>query len=1433
MQQVYFIDTYFYNRQLLSTEKDFITNHRSDDGFVVNQQLEDSMCEYDSDADSDREFGGYGYNAKMKIRSKKHARLTSTRRKFIATMFGKTLDGKSIAVHILKYKPVFWVKISDDDNPDEIIQTIKRKFSNYIRVKHAAARNIKYTVERRIDYSLGFTNGKLWPFLKMEFSNSNSMRKWYKHGFMKIDKYKKSIYGYKEGYAKRFFHKKILPSGWHTITGPFINLSHSAITRCDYEISTYYDDSVEFDPTMTAPPILVKFAMDIETAPVNTRKRGIAKYRLENMEMDNDLFNKIIKKRIWHPILTNDDIISQIGVSILTSPMSTLCDANKNTNKNAKNNNRLDIILSVGPDLKNVDEQLSENLEYKFIACKSERNVLIEFINLYKKHIPDCTLTYNGNQYDWDWIKCRAKSHGLYKDFLLMSKFKYMKCVWNNNKTNSVQMGTVNRRFIKLPGCLNIDLLPIFARSGGTKLLNLKLDTVSKYYLPPANMLPKTPKTPKKPKNTVKIQDEIRVLNEFEAVEEIEGEIECEGEAEIFVNKYIAEKLDLSQIVVIEDEIEHIDEKLQNELLDNGQIQSFEDDKHRLEIELEQFDIDNDDDGFEFESDVKSTVELSRAINKIHSIEDEQIEIAEKKNINQILANNAKIMVEQRKLDKNSWELECESEPEIHVENIVKNIPNKTDDETDTNVEGEGKVDLPYQDMFLIVEKVMDKTGDLDERQRMMEIVGKYCIQDCVLLHKLVDRCGHIVDILIGAQTAMIAVNVEIISGVGAKILGIMSKFALEDNFLINSYVLSDMEIEEVFWNEIVANPEFAAKYYGIINVAKPALQISKRKKFMKDYIRSHTVQGAFVFPPTMGIYKNIPCLDVKSEYPSVIRAYNISCDRLVLYPEYDNLPGVEYIDIEWTKKDPKHGVFVARYATDLKDRNRGITENKGILVKAIEYYLFQRGKVKKLMKELIIRNEKQQGMTAPETQKTPEYIVLNAKQLALKVICNSFYGICNYKKSPIYCQPLAGCTTSMARKYIGICRDMVLEWYGASVVYGDTDSIFIGFPPVKHEITNDDVKQEIIFKRKKNIKLLAKIQSGDVEGDEEKIRNIIDDLYETEKDFGIIIDQINDEKEKNNDIMKKIQINKDIIKNMIDEKTINNIKKIKILNARNDVLYYIDITDIQEEISELNTKIEDTIDDIKIYRETAQDRKEFYRIWDLAADATKRLNDLMVERDLPTLEMDLEKNFVWLMLMSVKKHYIGEMSEERDYEKTIPKIMGMSYKKRDSSGIEKIAGREVIKFMKTADIKGFIRFLRILIAKIYNGVYDYTYFYKGQKYKDAKSYKFPERMLPFVAVSLIKKYDPGQPVFVGDRIFWTYRKIPTIFGPRGGKKPKKRVDQCWPALLIGSGLVEDPEIDYAIFVGFIVNTMKDILELEFGINGHKKFLKEELSKYE
>ena len=232
--------------------------------------------------------------------------------------------------------------------------------------------------------------------------------------------------------------------------------------------------------------------------------------------------------------------------------------------------------------------------------------------------------------------------------------------------------------------------------------------------------------------------------------------------------------------------------------------------------------------------------------------------------------------------------------------------------------------------------------------------------------------------------------------------------------------------------------------------------------------------EGAIVLEPKVGIYIKDPIsvLDYASLYPSSMISENLSHDCMVLDAQYDNLPGIEYLDITYDIFDDKK--------TKVGDqRCRFVQSHVGVIPKILKKLLTARKTTRKKMtyvtgqqlattattsEDLALVSgiydesthtiETASGETftvAPESVK-PAYnafqiAVLDGLQNAYKVTANSLYGQIGAKTSQIYLKEIAACTTATGRKMITMAKEFLETSCEAEVIYGDTDSIFVRFP--------------------------------------------------------------------------------------------------------------------------------------------------------------------------------------------------------------------------------------------------------------------------------------------------------------------------------------------------------------------------------------------------
>ncbi|MCE8422590.1 MAG: DNA polymerase elongation subunit [Candidatus Methanoperedens sp.] len=216
---------------------------------------------------------------------------------------------------------------------------------------------------------------------------------------------------------------------------------------------------------------------------------------------------------------------------------------------------------------------------------------------------------------------------------------------------------------------------------------------------------------------------------------------------------------------------------------------------------------------------------------------------------------------------------------------------------------------------------------------------------------------------------------------------------------------------------------------------ARPTGEVSEER-----FDEGEELVGAEVLPPKKGLLENIVILDYKSLYPTIMMAHNLCYTTEVV--------GERPADV--IKAPTGGGVFVSQK-----------------IVKGI---------VPSILEELL--NRRQATRARMKTGNEEEYRVLDATQLALKILLNSFYGYSGYTRARLYSLTLASAVTSFGRENILKTKTLIEEnmkelvlkdakvfrsneakgkHIGLSVVYGDTDSVFVHL--LDKEITFDEAQ--------------------------------------------------------------------------------------------------------------------------------------------------------------------------------------------------------------------------------------------------------------------------------------------------------------------------------------------------------------------------------------
>jgi len=348
---------------------------------------------------------------------------------------------------------------------------------------------------------------------------------------------------------------------------------------------------------------------------------------------------------------------------------------------------------------------------------------------------------------------------------------------------------------------------------------------------------------------------------------------------------------------------------------------------------------------------------------------------------------------------------------------------------------GENKDDLKPNEIF---EKFKGNSADRC-------VIAKYCIQDCILVNKLLHKLKIIENNIGMGNVCLVPLNYLFRRGQGIKIFSLVANECMKKDYLI------------------------------------PVI-----KNFIIDD-DTDGYEGAIVLDPKEGIYLDEPIVvfDYGSLYPSSMICRNLSHDTYIIDNKYKDIKddNVEIIKVSY---DLYEGIGDKKEKTGVKDCYfaRYKDGRKGVIPDILEMLLNQRkntrkkieyktvtihdgrefcGSIQESDNEITVIDDefkkktiipKKEIIDIKDTYNKFECAVFDALQNAYKVTANSLYGQIGARTSAIYLKDIAACTTSTGREMIMLAKKFVEDNYETNVIYGDS---VMPYTPITYKL-NDKI---------------------------------------------------------------------------------------------------------------------------------------------------------------------------------------------------------------------------------------------------------------------------------------------------------------------------------------------------------------------------------------
>lgn len=400
-----------------------------------------------------------------------------------------------------------------------------------------------------------------------------------------------------------------------------------------------------------------------------------------------------------------------------------------------------------------------------------------------------------------------------------------------------------------------------------------------------------------------------------------------------------------------------------------------------------------------------------------------------------------------------------------------------------THFIGETKDDLDPKSIFRCYrEGIKDES---ETASKYMSICGKYCMQDSMLVIKLMEK----LNVWYGLSEMAVVCNVPMITlftkGQQIKVYSNLYKYCLE--------------------NKII--PE------------KDGYNVSENERYV----------GAYVFPPVPGLYENVVALDFNHLYPAIMIAYNLDYSTCVFDP---NIPDDLCHVMEWEdhvacEHDPKviEKIKLTKTIEKLEEKNKGLQIKLKFEAKKLKVKMTKNTKkemIDESLKEIFIKIEDNKTIISKSrkersditkslnknvmcekrkfrflktTNEYPEFkgvlptvvkslldarkdtrieigrlkdslktltneherhevettiSILNQRQLAYKVSANSMYGITGVKAGMLPFMPVAMTITYIGRKSVLEAAAYGKKKFNGLLIASDTDSTYFSFPHIE-----------------------------------------------------------------------------------------------------------------------------------------------------------------------------------------------------------------------------------------------------------------------------------------------------------------------------------------------------------------------------------------------
>lgn len=388
---------------------------------------------------------------------------TDKEKRFLIRAFGRNRSGKSVCLNINGYKPLFYLRFTEDDflqknnfsTLNHYLNSLRRKIiveedtylksaigtDDYEDEKRDKLNDLEEIWDNDLD-SIGTVHRVIYDYFRNDIPNKfYSIKFKSKRGFnlfKKVLNRQKNVTLYETNIDPlfRFFHERnIQPTGWIECASA-TKSTNWTVSRCDLEFKCANYKSINVKNCNFIAPF------------------RIASFDIECTSEDGS-FPQAYRE--------NDKII-QIGIT-------THLQGDKIPYEYC--------MITLGP-CADLDERT--NVDNKLlIICENEKELLLKFTEYFNNLDPDIITGYNIWGFDWKYMYDRAVLFKIQDKFLKMSRITYETNRYVEKSLSSSALGDNLLKYIEITGVVQIDMFKLIQKD--YNLSSYKLNSVSSHFL--------------------------------------------------------------------------------------------------------------------------------------------------------------------------------------------------------------------------------------------------------------------------------------------------------------------------------------------------------------------------------------------------------------------------------------------------------------------------------------------------------------------------------------------------------------------------------------------------------------------------------------------------------------------------------------------------------------------------------------------------------------------------------------------------------------------------------------------------------------------------------------------------------------------------------------------------------------------------------------